>query len=97
MQPPTSSAAPDAFGDPRIADKVAAKLAALGVRLDCNVKLAGLESDEAQNLSACLLELPRASPNAPANVQAQRAPPARSARCAPPAAEPARRPPRAAP
>ena len=31
--------------DPRIADKAAAKLAALGVRLDRNVRLAGLESE----------------------------------------------------
>ena len=39
-------------------------------RLDRNVRLAGLESDDAQNLSACLLELPRAAPNAPARAVA---------------------------
>ena len=70
VQPPPSANAPDAFGDPRVAEKVAAKMAQLGVRVDKNVRLAGLESDEQQNLSACLLELPRAAPNAPANVSA---------------------------
>ena len=70
VQPPPTVGAPDAFGDPRVADKVAAKMAQLGVKLDRNMRLAGLESDDAQNLSACLLELPRAAPNAPASVSA---------------------------
>ena len=47
-----------------------AKLRGLGVRVEADTRLAGLEGDEVQQLTACLLELPRTSPTAQANVQA---------------------------
>ena len=50
VQPPASSDAPDALADPRVLAKVMAKLGGLGVRVEANTRLAGLESDEAQQL-----------------------------------------------
>ena len=50
VQPPASPDAPDALGDPRVLAKVMSKLAGLGVRVEANTRLAGLESDEVQTL-----------------------------------------------
>ena len=60
----------DAFGHAKIGELVAAKLKELGVTIRRNLRLVGLESDDNKALSAALLEQPRASPNAPANVTA---------------------------